>query len=94
MFFSERARFILRRGILGCGLPLGLAIFGWLALNERAHPDPAHPLALHALLALFALTLLEWTVGAGWVIGALWWWLTRPPNDAQTGSPDERPRHG
>jgi hypothetical protein len=78
---AERRHFILHHGILRYGLPLGLLVFAFIAQGEYASALErlATPAGWLRLLLLLLLCLGEWTLGAGWLIGRLFWFLrTRP----------------
>jgi hypothetical protein len=77
MLLSARGRFIVRHGIIYCGVPLALAVFGWALLTHAAgRAAPTDPAWWRTIAALFVIAMLEWGVGAGWLIGAVWWGLT------------------
>ena len=69
----------MRYGIVRAGLPLGLAAFCWVAVAHFG--TTLDHLRTSAgwlrLFALFFVSLAEWTIGAGWLLGALLWSLSR-----------------
>ena len=74
---SARGTFIVRRGILRCGIPLAIIVFAWtLFSHATGRPDLSSASWWRATIAVFLLAFLEWGVGAGWLIGAVWWELT------------------
>lgn len=75
---GTRGQFIIRHGILLCGVPLSVVVFAWtMFAHATGRPDFSNASWWRATIAVFVLALLEWGVGAGWLIGAVWWGLTR-----------------
>lgn len=74
---SERAAYIWRNGILRCGVPLGTVVFLWVVVAQFATTlDRLHTRAGWLKLGLFLLiSMAEWMLGAGWLIGAGLWSL-------------------
>lgn len=60
-------------------MPLGLAAFCWVSLAHFGTTlDHLHTSAgWLRLVALLVVSLAEWTLGAGWLLGALFWSLSR-----------------
>ena len=79
---SARRAFIVRYGIVRAGLPLGLAAFCWVAVTQFGTTlDRLHTSAGWIRLAvLFVVSFGEWTLGAGILLGALFWSLRRDAN--------------
>ncbi|MEP7065599.1 MAG: hypothetical protein ABI889_06165 [Gemmatimonadota bacterium] len=76
-FLGSRAQFILFKGILRCGVPLALAVFAWTVLaHATGRTDLSSGPWWRATIAVFVIAMLEWGVGAGWLIGAVWWGFT------------------
>src|ERR671936_836178 len=88
---SERARFIVRNGVLRVGLPLGTVVFAWVLVTQYTSTFE-HLRTLAGVLRMGAFLLLclgEWTLGAGWLIGTVLWalWGAPPaPRDGTGGS--------
>lgn len=75
---STRGEFIIRRGILRCGIPLAIIVFAWTMFSHATgRPDLSSASWWRAIIGVFVIAILEWGVGAGWLIGAVWWELTR-----------------
>lgn len=79
LFRSERAAYIWRNGIIRCGVPLGAVVFLWVMVAQFGTTlDGLHTRDGWLRLGLLLLiTLGEWTLGAGWLIGAALWSLQR-----------------
>jgi hypothetical protein len=77
---SARTQFILRRGVLRWGILVGLVatavVVGRtpLSVQRSATQGPA------PRVVLAVLCFLEWSLGAGWFIGAVLWTVTRKPD--------------
>jgi hypothetical protein len=87
---SERARFIVRNGVLHVGLPLGAVVFVWAVVTQYATTFE-HLRTCAGLFRVGAFLLLclgEWTLGAGWLVGMALWALRGPPprHDGAGGS--------
>lgn len=69
----------MRYGIVRVGVPLGLAAFCWVTITHLG--TTLDHLRTSAgwlrLVALLVVSLAEWTLGAGWLLGALFWSLSR-----------------
>lgn len=78
---GDRRTFILRRGILRYGIPLGMAVFAWVV--SGTYYTTLERLETRAgwlrLLLFLVLCIGEWVIGAGWVIGRLLWYLRQRP---------------
>ena len=76
-FPGSRGRFIFYKGILRCGVLLALAVFTWTILaHATGRPELSSGSWWRATIAVFVISILEWGVGAGWLIGAVWWSFT------------------
>ncbi len=76
--FPAFARFVLGHGILSCGVPIALGVFAWQMRGAwTSTPVTASVVASSSPLTLLARAILEWGIGAGSVIGALWWGAER-----------------
>lgn len=68
---SAKSMFILKEGMLRRGTIVGvIATALFLAAN---HDDAMPDLRSAQFIVLGALCFLEWTIGAGWLIGAIMW---------------------
>lgn len=78
---AKRRRFILRHGILRYGLILGTLVFGWVVSGE--YGGVLEHLRTRAgwlrLAFILLLSLGEWVIGAGWLIGCGLWYLHQHP---------------
>lgn len=87
---AERRRFIVRHGVLRYGLALGLVGFVWVVSGEYA--GPLELLQTRAgwlrLAFLLVLSVAEWVVGAGWLIGVGLWYLRQHPVRPAPGQDD------
>lgn len=71
LFATARARFILREGLFRRGSIVGLLMAGAYAVLNR--DDASVASSWWHLGALVGLCFVEWTIGAGWLIGAAMW---------------------
>jgi hypothetical protein len=84
---SAHTRFILRRGIVPWGIIVGIVAAG-LVLHDAYKPAEMSAGSGAGQIALMAvLCFLEWSFGAGWVIGAVLW-------TAASGKASETSRKG
>jgi hypothetical protein len=93
-FATARARFIWREGIFRRGSIVGLVVAGvYAALNLTERSITA---GWWQACLLLCLCFVEWTLGAGWLIGAaLWSWRERGARSSirpRSSRPDERRR--
>jgi hypothetical protein len=76
--------------VLRYGLGLGLAVFVWVVSGEYA--GPLEHLQTRAgwlrLAFLLVLSVAEWVVGAGWLIGVGLWYLRQHPVKPAAGQDD------
>ena len=89
---AERRRFILRNGILRYGLILGTLVFGWVVWGEYGSAlDHLHSRAdWLRLVIILLLTVGEWVIGAGWLIGWALWYLRQHPFPSGPGPSPRR----
>jgi hypothetical protein len=93
-FATARARFILREGIYRRGSIVGLVVAGvYAALNLTERSITAN---WWQACLLVCLSFVEWTLGAGWLIGvALWSWREHGAHSSirpRSSRPDDRRR--
>jgi len=72
---SDRAAYIMRVGMGRIGVPIGAIIFVWLlADGYRTTFESLRPATgWLRLLGTAMLCVVEWVIGAGWVIGTALW---------------------
>lgn len=68
---SPRTAFIVREGILRRGIVIGLLVTMLFVATDTFHG--AFTNNHRETIVLIVLCLIEWTVGAGWIIGSFLW---------------------
>lgn len=87
---SARTRFILLRGVVPWGMLVGLAATAFVV------HDTVRPVLNSAgqgpvgLAALALLCFIEWSLGAGWIIGAVRWTISAGPKASRQSQVGDR----
>ena len=74
---SAHTRFILRRGIMPWGVIIGVVAAGVVLRDAYAAPKTSAGPGAGQIAAMAMLVFLEWSFGAGWIIGAVLWTAAR-----------------
>ncbi len=86
---SVHTRFILTRGVVPWGMIVGIAAAAIVLRDAYLAPKTSSSSA-GQIIVLAVLGFLEWSLGAGWVIGAVLWTVTRS-RTSETSGKDEAP---
>ena len=74
---SLHTRFILSRGIVPWGIIVGMVAAGIVLRDAYVAPKTSSGSGAGQIAAMAVLGFLEWSIGAGWIIGAVLWTATR-----------------
>lgn len=87
---SARTRFILRHGVLRWGILAGFAITIFVVHGAATGARDGDGRELLRLAILALLSFSEWSLGVGWIVGAVLWMLGRGPDARDRNRPGTR----
>lgn len=74
---SAHTRFILRRGIVPWGMIAGIVATAFVLHDATTTPKTSVESGARQVAVMAVLCFLEWSVIAGWIIGAILWTTAR-----------------
>ena len=74
---SVHTRFILRRGIVPWGIIAGIVAAGLVLHDAWVAPKTSAGSGAGQIAVMAVLCFLEWSLGVGWIIGAVLWTTAR-----------------